>query len=407
MSVKLKQLATQRIVITGASSGIGLATARLAAEQGASVLLVSRNEGALSQICDEIKSANGHAEYIVGDVGEREDIQRIIDAAQNYFGGFDTWINNAGVGLFATAEQTSQEDHERLFKTNYWGVVNGSLAALAHFKKNGGGALINVGSILSDIGVTPQGAYSASKHAVKGFTDALRQEVIHDRANISVTLIKPSAIASPFSDHAKNFQKGDARVPPPVYAPELVAKAILHAAVHPTRELTVGGGGRVMVLFSKLLPGTSDKVFAATLPEMSKRKFRLRKRKDSLYKPMEGGQEMSDYQHVHKHSVYTSAQKHPVVAAGIGVLAIAAAAGLVIASHRSPSARAFLKRNVRTVAKTLPFMMPHLSLATVKHTTRSFMNKWAKKTPAPLRKKTIAKEIAHVKHAVKKRIGSL
>jgi len=174
MSVKLKPVSEQVIVITGASSGIGLATARAACEQGARVVLAARNGEALAKIEQELTAAGGQAAHVVCDVADRSAVERVARTAVQRFGGFDTWVNNAGVGLWARLEDVTEADARRLFDTNFWGLVHGCQVALPTLKARGG-ALINVGSELSDVAVPIQGIYVASKHAVKGYTDALRQ----------------------------------------------------------------------------------------------------------------------------------------------------------------------------------------------------------------------------------------
>jgi len=192
----LKPVEEQVIVITGASSGIGLATAQAAAQRGATVVLAARSIDTLERICKDIEGAGGRAIAVEVDVGRREDVERLAQTVIDRFGRIDTWINNAGVAIYGRLDQVSEEDSRRLFDTNFWGVVNGSLAALPHLRTQGG-ALINVGSEVSDAVVPLQGMYSASKHAVKGFTDALRIEVEElDDAPVSITLIQPTASPS-------------------------------------------------------------------------------------------------------------------------------------------------------------------------------------------------------------------
>ena len=172
MKVHLKKLSEQVIVITGATSGIGLTTARRASDRGAKVVLVARNEDALKQLTYELAKQGGGVMYVVADVGIEEDMQRVAQAAVERFGGIDTWLNNAGISIFGRIEDVSLDDQRRLFQTNFWGVVHGSMVAVKYLKQRGGGAIINLGSEVSDRAVPLQGMYSASKHAVKGFTDA-------------------------------------------------------------------------------------------------------------------------------------------------------------------------------------------------------------------------------------------
>src|ERR1044072_1907545 len=257
--MKLKNQSDQVIVITGASSGIGLVTARMAAKRGARLILNARNEATLQRVCGEITAAGGEAYHVAGDVGRFDDVQKIADEAIRQFGGFDTWVNNAGVSIYGRMLEQSLEDQRRLFETNYWGMVHGSLVACAHLRNNGG-ALINVGSVLSDVAIPLQGTYCASKHAVKGYTNALRLELEEEGAPISVTLIKPSTIDTPYVKHAKNLMPVEPQNPPPVYAPETVAEAILHCAEYPERDVVVGGGGKMLAEAGHYMPWVTDKV---------------------------------------------------------------------------------------------------------------------------------------------------
>jgi short-subunit dehydrogenase len=330
MKPKLKPLAKQVIVITGASSGIGLTTARKAAEAGAKVMLVARNEAALRKAVGDIREAGGTADYAVADVGDERQVGQVADKTVKRFGGFDTWVNDAGVGIYAPLARTSTDEHERLFRTNYWGVVFGSLAAVKQLKKQrGGGALITVGSVASDIPSPMLGAYSASKHAVKGFTDTLRIELLKDKAPISVTLIKPSGIGTPFAEHAADHLQGEALIPPPVYAPELVADAILDAARSGRREITVGGAGRSQTMLTRLVPSLFDWLSTQFIPSMFD-EHTPRTESDSLYTPAPGGvrsdKERSDIDHSRPFSVYTSAVLHPRLMLGVGLLAALAVA---------------------------------------------------------------------------------
>jgi short-subunit dehydrogenase len=326
MNLKLKKLSDQVIVITGASSGIGLVTARMAAKRGARVVLNARNEETLRRVTDEINATGGKAIYVAGDVGRFEDVQKIAAEAIRHFGGFDTWINNAGVSIYGHMLDQALEDHRRLFDTNYWGVVHGSMIACAHLRERGG-ALINVGSVLSDVAIPIQGTYCASKHAVKGYTDALRLELEEEEAPISVTLIKPSTIDTPYVGHAKNLMAVEPMNPPPVYAPDTVAEAILHCAENPERDVTVGGGGKVLAQAGHFAPQLTDKVLGAMAFDVQKSdRPRPVNRRDSLYASLSNGEERGDYPgHVAESSIYTKATLHPFITgsviAGLGLAA--------------------------------------------------------------------------------------
>jgi short-subunit dehydrogenase len=262
MHAKLKPLDEQVIVITGASSGIGLATAQAAAQAGALLVLAARSEARLAEIVRAIDGEGGQAIYVVADVGRKEDVQRIADAAVERFGRIDTWVNDAGVAIFGLLEQVSDADSRRLFDTNFWGVVYGSLAALPHLRRSGG-ALINIGSEVSDAVVPLQGMYSASKHAVKGFTDALRVEVAEvEKAPIAITLVQPTAVNTPYPQHARNYMDKEPKLPTPQLDPRKVADAILNAATKPTRDIKVGMMSKINTTVAKIAPALGEKLAA-------------------------------------------------------------------------------------------------------------------------------------------------
>ena len=316
MKALLKPLHQQVIVLTGASSGIGLCTARMAAERGAGLVLAARSEDALRRLCDEINDLGGEAIYVVADVCREQDVRRIAQAAIDRFGGFDTWINDAGVSIYGKVEEVPIDDMRQLFETNFWGLVYGSLEAARHLKTKGG-AIVNIGSILSESTAILQTIYSASKHAVKGFTDGLRMELDLDEAPIAVTLIKPAAIDTPYTLHAKNYMKREAKHTPPAYAPETVARAILHCCQTPEREITVGGGGKMITTMRHWAPALFDKFMTSVFV----------KQEQADYAPTPGNgldgpsgtlRERGNYPgHTRETSYYTSATLHPLAAAAL------------------------------------------------------------------------------------------
>ncbi|HYE19412.1 MAG TPA: SDR family oxidoreductase [Tepidisphaeraceae bacterium] len=335
MPVRLKPLSEQVVVITGASSGIGLVTARLAAQRGAKLVLVARSEQALRHLEEELNNAGHEALAVVADVGDQDDVRRVAEAAVTRFGGFDTWINNAGISIFGRLTHVPSEDHHRLFQTNFWGLVNGSLTAVGYLKGRGGGAIINIGSALSDRAIPVQGMYSASKHAVKGFTDALRMELEEEGAPISVTLIKPSSINTPFTRHAKNYMPNQAEVPAPVYAPDVVARTIVYCCEHAERDVFVGSAGKMVSALGHHAPRATDVYMERALFEAQQKESdapEARGRHDALFAPSEDLSERGDYEGmVRETSVYTKASLHPWISAGIvlgvGVLATALLSG--------------------------------------------------------------------------------
>lgn len=325
----LKPLNQQAIVVTGATSGIGLAVARRAARAGACVFLIARGESDLKALCEELQAAGARVAWAVADVADHEALKEAAGKCVRLFGGFDTWVNNAGVSIFGVIRETSLEDQRRLFETNYWGVVNGSLVAADHLReREGGGAIINVGSILSDAPIPVQGVYSASKHAVKGFTNALRMELMREGAPVAVSLVKPGAIDTPYNRHARNLTGYAMQNPQPVYATHVVADTILYCASHPIREITVGGGGRLIASFYSALPGVAEPLFARFAPSLMRdRRSAWQPDEDGLYDPTEDGlDEEVYYPMVRQFSALAEVRKHPGIAAG--VVAILAGVGL-------------------------------------------------------------------------------
>jgi short-subunit dehydrogenase len=257
--------------------------------QGAKLFLIARNEDALKSVQSEIRAAGGAVEYAVADVAEHAALKKAAEAAVRTFGGFDTWINDAGAFIYGRLDHVAVEDQRRLFDVTYWGVVHGTLVAAQHLQTTGG-AIINVGSVLGEIAIPYQGAYCAAKFAVKGFTEAFRREVEAEHQPISLTLIKPAAINTPFTDHARNrMGSPGVRNPPPAYDPHLVARAIAYACATPIRDVTIGGAGGVsMVVGNLIAPRVMDWISARLgHASMTTKDRGDEKQRDNLYEPRE------------------------------------------------------------------------------------------------------------------------
>jgi len=323
-----KPLRDQVIVITGASSGIGLTTARMAAQRGARVVLAARSTEVLARVVSEIEAEGGQAVAVTADVGRRDDVQAIADEARASFGGFDTWVNVAGLTVYGPLSAIDDADHERLIQTNLWGTVNGSLVAVEHLRRHGG-ALINIGSVASDLAFPFQGLYATSKHAVKGFTDTLRMELIAEGAPVSVTLVKPASIDTPLPNRARNYMEREPTLPPPIYPPSEVANAILHAAVHPQRDIFVGGGGKMFVMGKEFVPGAYDEL-APTIIALQRRSETPRNPTGALHAPTQAGAERGDPPiYVMRTSAYTRATLHPLTTLSIAA-GLATATALIL-----------------------------------------------------------------------------
>ncbi|MCR0984303.1 SDR family oxidoreductase [Roseomonas populi] len=259
MQPRLKPLSEQVIVITGASSGIGLTTARMAAREGATVVVAARNEEALRNLAREIRAQGGRALPVVCDVGRQDDVDHLAETTIREFGRFDTWVNNAGISIFGETWKVPMKSWHRMFDTVYWGVVYGSLAALRHFRERGGpGAIIQTGSFFGDRAPAVQSTYSSAKFAVHGFTEAMRTEIEHHGWPVSVSLIHPGRIDTPYNEHAGNYMPMQPVQRGMIYPPEAVAEAILWCAAHPKRDMYVGSQAKAAALIGFLAPHFTD-----------------------------------------------------------------------------------------------------------------------------------------------------
>jgi len=244
------------IVITGASSGIGKGAAREFARRGASIVLAARRENLLEQLAHECRLAGGRAVVRGTDVGNPNEVEDLAHAALTHFGGFDVWINDAGVGALGRFEEIPIEHHEQTIRTNLMGTIYGSRAALRHFRIREHGILINIASALGKLPAPYYAVYTASKCGIVGLSAALRQELREDRLDkqIRVCTVMPMAMDTPFFDHAANYTGHEPAPVPPLYDPQIVVDTLMRLVQRPEDEVVVGAAGKIFSVMHNLMP---------------------------------------------------------------------------------------------------------------------------------------------------------
>jgi short-subunit dehydrogenase len=333
----MRPLSDQVVVITGASSGIGRETARLLASRGAAVVLVARNEVALEDLHASIVAAGGRALVVVADVSDYAAVRRIADEAVAAFGRIDTWVNDAGVSFYAPLAEAAADELERVIRVNLLGVIYGTKVALEHLRAQDEGAVINISSVLGTRAVPLQSAYVASKYGVKGFTDAVRLELLADRSRVSMTTIYPASINTPFFENARSRLGAQPSPIPPVYDPRVVAQAIAAAAERPLRDVNAGGAGKLLTLADWFAPGLTDRIMSlGRFAERRQQADRPDTGQDNLEDPLTGpGRSRGTFGGAAiPHDPYTAlVEVHPVRRRLAPLVAVAAAGASVVAAR--------------------------------------------------------------------------
>ena len=275
------------VVITGASAGIGRATARLFGKKGAAVGLIARGKEALNDAKREIESSGGKALVLPVDVADAGAVEHAAEQVERKFGPIDVWVNNAMASVFSPVKEMTAAEYKRVTDVTYLGYVYGTLAALKRMLPRDRGSIVQVGSALAYRSIPLQSAYCAAKHAIIGFTDSLRCELHHDRSNVKLTVVQMPALNTTQFGWVKSRLPHKAQPVPPIYQPEVAARAIYHAAHHPRREYWLGWSTVAAIVGQKFIPGLLDRYLGDTgYSSQQTEQMRDSSRPDNLWEPV-------------------------------------------------------------------------------------------------------------------------
>lgn len=277
------------VVITGGSAGVGRATAQAFARAGYSVGVLARDPRRIESTCEEIRSIGRHALGVSTDVADAAQVERAAEQVERHLGPISVWVNNASTTVFARVLDMTAEEYRQVTAVAYLGVVHGTMAALKRMHPRDHGVIIQTGSALAYRSIPLQSAYCAAKAAIRGFTDALRCELIHDRSRVRLTMMQLSAFNTPQFDWARSKLPRRLQPVPPIFQPEMAAAAIVRAALHPKREVWVGWPAVKAILSTRLFPGLGDRLAARNAYESQMTDEPAKPgRADNLFAPVPG-----------------------------------------------------------------------------------------------------------------------
>ncbi|QKW30530.1 SDR family oxidoreductase [Streptomyces seoulensis] len=328
---------SQTVVITGASAGIGRATARLYARRGARVVLVARGRTGLDNCAEEVESLGGRPLVQVADVADPEQVEAVAEAAERAFGPVGVWINCAFSTVFAPFEEVTPEEYRRATEVTYLGFVNGTRTALKRMLPRDRGTIVQVGSALGERSVPLQSVYCGAKHAINGFTSSLRTELLHRGSNVHVTIAQMPAVNTPQFSWVTTRLPRHPQPVPPIYQPEVAARGVLHAADHPRRKQYYIGATTVATLWAnRLAPALLDRYLARTGFDSQQTDLRPPTGESNLFAPVDGPRGHDHGAHgifdeaSHDRSLQAALSRHPAALAAafaLGGAATAAALG--------------------------------------------------------------------------------
>ena len=256
---------TETVVITGASGGIGRATARLYGERGASVALIARGDAGLAGAVEDVVAAGGKAIALPADVADYGQVEDAAAQAEDLLGPIDTWINVAFASVFAPFAEITAEEFRRVTEVSYLGYVHGTMAALARMRPRGQGTIVQVGSALGSRSIPLQSPYCGAKHAINGFTSSLRCELLHEQSGVKVTVVQMPAVNTPQFSWVRSKLPRHPQPVPPIYQPEVAARGVVYAADHPgRRQYWVGASTVATIVADKFVPALLDRYLART-----------------------------------------------------------------------------------------------------------------------------------------------
>ncbi len=277
------------VVITGASAGVGRATARAFAQRGANIGLLARGTEGLEGAANDVRAMGGKALAISTDVADSEQVEAASEKVEQQLGPIDIWINNAMTTIFAPLLQITPAEFKRATEVTYLGAVYGTMAALKRMHSRNRGSIVQVGSALAYRSIPLQAPYCGAKHAIRGFTDSLRSELIHDRSGIRLTMVQMPALNTPQFSWCRTRLPREPQPVPPIFQPEVAAEAIVWAATHHRREVMVGISTLKAVEGNKIAPGVLDRYLARTCYDAQQTNEPVpADRPDNLFAPVGG-----------------------------------------------------------------------------------------------------------------------